>query len=71
MSLWLTLAKIAPPVLAEASQSPALIDALFSGGNGGKGRNGGDDPALLSQGFRPGVDSLGGGGGQGRDRRVR
>lgn len=50
MSLWLTLAKIAPPVLAEARQSPALIDALFSGGN---------DPALLPQGFRPGLDSHG------------
>ena len=50
MSMWLTLAKIAPPVLAEARQNPALIDALFSGGN---------DPTLLPQGFRPGADSHG------------
>jgi hypothetical protein len=37
-----TLAKIAPPALAEARQSPAPIDALFSGGN---------VPALLPEGF--------------------
>lgn len=53
MSLWLTLAKIAPPVLAEARQNPALIDALFSGGKGG------NDPALVPHGFRPGADSHG------------
>lgn len=34
MFLWLTFAKIASPVLAEARHGPALIDALLSRDNG-------------------------------------